>query len=215
MYRIGSVGRAGLRNNAGADDAFLAKYDASGTLQWIQQLGTSSRETSRGVSADGLGNVYISGATEGSLGGANAGGGGYLEGDVYVAKFLDPLLGDLNLDGDVNGLDVDPFVDVLINGTDDNATRLRADMNSDGAVNGLDIDPFVAAVVGTGAAAVPSPAPSSSASSLWPCSAAGASGTSDHSGGAKQTHLRTPHRPVCGRRVAVCFQSGSTEAIGR
>ena len=66
-------------------------------------------------------------------------------------------LGDVNLDGEVNGLDVDPFVDVLLNGTDDNATRITADMNSDGEVNGLDVDPFVAAVVGSGAQSIPEP----------------------------------------------------------
>jgi len=53
----------------------------------------------------------------------------------------------------VNGLDVDPFVDVLLNGP----FQDEADMNEDGVVNGLDVDPFVAAVVGGGVAAVPEP----------------------------------------------------------
>jgi hypothetical protein len=57
-----------------------------------------------------------------------------------------PLLGDVNLDEVVNGLDVDPFVDVLLN--DD--YQVEADMNQDTLVNGLDVDPFVAAVVGGG-----------------------------------------------------------------
>jgi hypothetical protein len=64
------------------------------------------------------------------------------------------LLGDVNLDGEVNGLDVDPFVDVLLNGP----YQAEADMNVDQVVNGLDVDPFVAAVVGGGGAqAVPEP----------------------------------------------------------
>jgi hypothetical protein len=63
------------------------------------------------------------------------------------------LLGDVNMDSVVNGLDVDPFVDVLLNGP----FQTEADMNQDGEVNGLDVDPFVAAVVGGGAAAVPEP----------------------------------------------------------
>jgi hypothetical protein len=63
------------------------------------------------------------------------------------------LLGDVNLDKVVNGLDVDPFVDVLLNGP----FQDEADMNEDGVVNGLDVDPFVAAVVGGGVAAVPEP----------------------------------------------------------
>ena len=64
-----------------------------------------------------------------------------------------PLLGDVNLDNVVNGLDVDPFVDKLLSGSFQN----EADMNQDGVVNGLDVDPFVAAVVGSGIAAVPEP----------------------------------------------------------
>jgi hypothetical protein len=65
---------------------------------------------------------------------------------------LPGLLGDVNLDGVVNGLDVDPFVDVLLNGP----FQTEADMNEDGEVNGLDVDPFVAEVVG-GQTAVPEP----------------------------------------------------------
>jgi hypothetical protein len=84
--------------NAGNYDAFLSKYDASGMFQWTRQLGTSSDDGSNGVSADGLGNVYISGITEGSLEGTNAGGW-----DVFVAKYSDT--GDFDDDGDVDGAD--------------------------------------------------------------------------------------------------------------
>ena len=68
--------------NAGETDAFLGKYDASGTLAWIRQIGTSSRDKSSAVSADGLGNAYISGSTSGDLGGPNAG-----ESDVFISKY--------------------------------------------------------------------------------------------------------------------------------
>jgi predicted outer membrane repeat protein len=54
------------------------------------------------------------------------------------------LRGDVNGDGEVNGLDVDPFVDVLLNGP----SSATADMNADGSVNGLDVDSFVTTVVG-------------------------------------------------------------------
>ena len=64
------------------------------------------------------------------------------------------LLGDVNLDGDVNGLDVDPFVAVLLNGP----YQEEADINQDGHVDGVDVDPFVHTVLGLGgAAAVPEP----------------------------------------------------------
>jgi hypothetical protein len=60
--------------------------------------------------------------------------------------------GDVNRDNWVDGLDVDPFVDVLLNGL----FQAEADMNEDDVVNGLDVEPFVAAVVG-GAQSVPEP----------------------------------------------------------
>jgi hypothetical protein len=63
-------------------DAFIAKYDAAGNLQWMKELGTSVGDKSNGVSADGLGNVYISGGTGGSLGGHSAGAG-----DAFLAKY--------------------------------------------------------------------------------------------------------------------------------
>lgn len=53
--------------------SFVSKYDAAGNFQWTRQLVTSGNNESFGVSADGLGNVCISGFTGGSLGGPNAG----------------------------------------------------------------------------------------------------------------------------------------------
>lgn len=68
--------------NAGANDAFVRKYDSTGAVQWTQQLGTSSHDRSWGVAADGLGSVYISGTTGGSLAGASAGGE-----DAFLRKY--------------------------------------------------------------------------------------------------------------------------------
>ena len=68
--------------NAGFHDAFVSKYDAAGTLLWTEQLGSSSSDASHGVSADALGNVYISGVTRGDLGGANVG-----DSDAFVSKY--------------------------------------------------------------------------------------------------------------------------------
>ena len=176
----GSVGGP----NAGRSDAFVSKYDADGTLQWTRQLGTASRDESYGVSADRLGNVYISGRTYGSLGGANAGHGDafiskfdasgillwtqqfgredydgssgvtadglgdvyiagatrnpdVLENDAFVAKFTD-LSGpgaDCDGDGDVDGDDVDAIIGDIINGTND----LAYDLATDGKVDKWDL----------------------------------------------------------------------------
>lgn len=68
--------------NAGGSDAFVSKYDSSGVLQWIRQLGTADADVSYGVSADGLGSVYISGETDSSLGGPLSGSA-----DAFLGKF--------------------------------------------------------------------------------------------------------------------------------
>ncbi len=78
------------------------------------------------------------------------------QGKFYIDNITitvpDILLGDVNGDGEVNGLDVDPFIDVLLSGP----YQPEADMNEDQVVNGLDVDPFVSAVVG-GTQPVPEP----------------------------------------------------------
>jgi hypothetical protein len=83
VYISGSTEGSLNGPNAGSDDAFVSKYDAAGTLEWTRQLGTSSEDYSTGVSADGLGNVYISGETYGSLDGTSA--GSY---DAFVSKIV-------------------------------------------------------------------------------------------------------------------------------
>ncbi len=65
------------------------------------------------------------------------------------------LFGDVNGDGAVNGLDVDPFVDILLRGP----YKAEADMNRDRVLNGLDVDLFVAAVLGGGGTVAGSGAP--------------------------------------------------------
>ena len=64
--------------------------------------------------------------------------------------------GDLNCDGSVNSLDVDPFVLVLTSNapytdyytTHPDCDHTLADCNSDGSINSLDVDPFVALLTG-------------------------------------------------------------------
>jgi Lectin C-type domain/Beta-propeller repeat len=67
---------------AGNGDAFLAKYDSSGNLLWMRQLGTTQYEWYENVATDSFGNAYISGATYGSLGGPLAGAD-----DTFLAKY--------------------------------------------------------------------------------------------------------------------------------
>jgi hypothetical protein len=80
--------------SAGERDPFLAKYDTAGNLLWIEQYGTDSHESAYGVSADGLGGVYVSGSSCAR----------YCVG--VLTKFHDQTLaGDFNNDGSVNAAD--------------------------------------------------------------------------------------------------------------
>jgi Leucine-rich repeat (LRR) protein len=107
-------------------------------------------ETIEGADTEGV--LYMA---EADFDAFNTAGGGLLAAwnaePGHHVEYL--LLGDVNHDTEVNGLDVNPFVDVLLASRFD----VAADMNLDGQVNGLDVDPFVAAVVGGGTQPVPEP----------------------------------------------------------
>ena len=76
-------GNLGGETNSGGTDAFLAKYNASGTLQWTRLLGNATLTYSYAVAVAGSGNIYISGMSRGSLDGeTNAG----IQ-DIFVAKY--------------------------------------------------------------------------------------------------------------------------------
>ena len=72
-------------------------------------------------------------------------------GDVVVTTGL--VLGDVNGDGVVDGLDIQPFVDLLTGG----GYQAEADINDDDVVDGLDIQPFVDIITGAGGTPVPEP----------------------------------------------------------
>jgi hypothetical protein len=66
----------------GENDAWIAKLDATGRLQWKRQLGTRGIDVPYGVVADADGNAYLAGDTSGNLGGPHQGSG-----DIFVAKY--------------------------------------------------------------------------------------------------------------------------------
>ncbi len=75
---LGSLGGS----NAGQVDVWFAYYDSTGNKIWIQQLGTSFLDFAWAAAPDGVGGLYVSGFTDGSLGGPNAG-----EYDAWLARF--------------------------------------------------------------------------------------------------------------------------------
>ena len=83
VYLWGNTeGSLGGPFEGGFYDAFVAKYATDGHLLWTQQLGTASSDYAYGVATDGAGNVYLTGSTSGSLGGANKG-----RWDAFVTKY--------------------------------------------------------------------------------------------------------------------------------
>lgn len=79
----GASGVLGSDPSVGGTDLFVAKYDSLGTRLWLRQGGTVSADLAYGVAADGSGNVYAVGATQGGLDG-NAGAGNE---DLFLIKY--------------------------------------------------------------------------------------------------------------------------------
>jgi Ca2+-binding RTX toxin-like protein len=77
-------------DNAGSYDGWVASYEAEGNQRWLQQFGTPQLDYATDVSVDNKGHLFVTGFTEGSLGGTNAGAV-----DTWVAK-LDTETGILN-----------------------------------------------------------------------------------------------------------------------
>ena len=57
----------------GGFDGFAAKYDAEGTQQWIRHIGTDATDWGQGSALAPDGGLYMTGYTEGGLGGSHAG----------------------------------------------------------------------------------------------------------------------------------------------
>jgi hypothetical protein len=76
----GSVG--GQTYNGGFVDAFIAKYNTAGSLDWVRLLGSSADDTARAVAVDAAGNSYIVGHTSGTIGPVSH---GFV--DVFLAKY--------------------------------------------------------------------------------------------------------------------------------
>src|SRR5690606_11215829 len=64
VYVTGQTGGAFEDNtSAGGNDAYLRKYNSSGTQQWTRQWGTSSTDNGNSVAANPGGLIYVVGET--------------------------------------------------------------------------------------------------------------------------------------------------------
>lgn len=106
----------------GNKDIFVAKYNSNGILQWIQSAGGAGNDVGLAITADNLGNVYITGYYQGT---ATFGASTILSvgnDDIFVAKYNSngtlqwvEAAGGINTDFG-HGIAVDGFGDIYITG---------------------------------------------------------------------------------------------------
>ncbi|MFQ5511853.1 MAG: FlgD immunoglobulin-like domain containing protein [Candidatus Krumholzibacteriia bacterium] len=77
----------GNLTSAGANDIFVAKYDAGGVHQWSKRFGDVGSDLSSGATVDASGNVIVTGSFEGTVdfGGGNLTSAGF--NDIFIAKY--------------------------------------------------------------------------------------------------------------------------------
>ncbi|MEG4089791.1 SBBP repeat-containing protein [Microcoleus sp. Pol12B4] len=81
LYLTGKTNTALGGTNAGGQDIWATKYDSNGNQLWLKQFGTAESDSSSDLAVDSAGHLYLTGQTNGALGGANAGGQ-----DIWIAK---------------------------------------------------------------------------------------------------------------------------------
>ena len=129
---VGAPGFTSISGSArvlsGSDGSVLYSFDGENAGD---EFG-SSVSSAGDVNGDGI-DDFIVGAR---FGGAN--GGGYAR--VFVSQISNCTLGDVDLSGSVDFLDIQPFIAVLSGGTN----QCEADCDQSGMVDFLDIQPFIA-----------------------------------------------------------------------
>ncbi|MBP8695902.1 MAG: SBBP repeat-containing protein [Syntrophobacterales bacterium] len=74
-------------SNAGMTDIYVAKYNSSGTRQWVRMLGSARFDYCYGVATDSSGNVYVGGSAYGDFDGYANNDATWMSEDIFVAKF--------------------------------------------------------------------------------------------------------------------------------
>jgi hypothetical protein len=144
---VDSIDLLGLASASfnGSNDAVLLASDNSTVLVDFTTDAASTTETL----IDATNGNLFAGQELGNAIFAATNGGAHLRGFTLGANLsyeIDPssLLGDVNLDGTVNFLDISPFIAVLSSGM----FQAEADCNESGGVDFLDISPFIAILSG-------------------------------------------------------------------
>jgi len=84
VYVVGGTkGNLNGISNSGRTDAFVIKFNSSGTKQWTKKLGTWQNDLANGVATDSSGNFYVTGFTYQDMDGNTSAGNA----DLFVAKY--------------------------------------------------------------------------------------------------------------------------------
>ena len=122
------LGSGSARVLSGADGSVLYNFDGDSSGNSFGQSVSSAGD----INGDGLADFIVGGEFRG------ANDGGYAR--VFVSQITPAfLLGDCNLNGVVDFLDINPFIEILAADT----FLDQADCNQDGVVNFLDVAPFI------------------------------------------------------------------------
>ena len=140
-------------DNAGGLSPYGTMGQPGNVQEYVEGLVVSTGPYFRGGAYSGSDYMFRNTTTQfgpGSTWNANAATGFR----VVMLSEAEVILGDVNGDGVVDGLDIQPFVDLLTGG----GYQAEADINTDEVVDGLDIQPFVDIITGAGGNPVPEPA---------------------------------------------------------
>ncbi|HEV7351294.1 SBBP repeat-containing protein [Telluribacter sp.] len=102
-------------NAYGGNDVFVAKYNSSGAVQWVQPAGGVSTEQGRSIAVDGNGNVYVTGSFQGgaTFGFTTLNPRG--SNDVFVAKYNSS--GEVQWAHQAGGTDYDEVQGIAVDGS--------------------------------------------------------------------------------------------------
>lgn len=92
VYIAGTYGGTASFNersvmSAGTYDAFVAKYNSNGAIQWVETVGGAYDDYANGIAVDASGNVYITGGFSGTAYFGSNVETTYGNTDIFVAKF--------------------------------------------------------------------------------------------------------------------------------
>ena len=129
-------------------DTQLHIYEFPGSGQFVDLIPLINNDDANGTAQSEVSFAAVAAQCyEIRVGGFDADGGGNggaaAQGNITLNINFEPdaggLPGDVNCDGEVNLLDVQPFINAISNGVYDP----KADVNADGADNLLDVQPFI------------------------------------------------------------------------